>query len=246
VTDARKRRAIELAACLSVLMHLLLFMAVRPSNGSALSGIPVPPETHYLAKPAGNLPRAGSNIRTLWSPVLFSLPSEMGFSRDLLNENLRTRLTFSQQVESEQFLKVDPVLRDTGPQVVPQDLMVTAGAEPAPRLPQDSFQTLDKRPAARRVYVAPELKERLVGGVVLPPALNKDVAAPWEVRADVSISKQGAVRHVFLDRPLESAPLNRQVLQLLYGLRFSPGTGPVEGSIEIYSPETTPTAGAEK
>ena len=51
---------------------------------------------------------------------------------------------------------------------------------------------------------------------------------------------------MFLEQPLESAPLNQQVLQLLYGLRFKPGAGSVEGSIEIYSPEKTTVGGAAK
>ena len=196
--SARKHWAVELAVGLAVMMHLLLFLVMRPTGANALSGVAVPPETRYLAKTSDPLPAAGGNVRTLWSPVLFSLPSEMGFSRDLLNENLRTRLTFSQLVESERFLEVDPASHETGPQVLPQELMITAGAVSAPRLPQEPFQSLEKRPAARRVYVAPELKERLVGGVVLPPELNQDAAASSEVRADVSISKEGA--------PKEGAP----------------------------------------
>jgi hypothetical protein len=244
VTNSRERRAIELAVCLAVMMHLLLFMAVRPSNGNGLAGVLVAPETHYLAKAPGKLLLAGSDVRTVWSPAIFSLPSEMGFSRDLLNVDLRTRLAFSQQVESESFLDVDPVPRDTGAQVIPQELMLTAGARTAPQLPAEIFQSVEKRPSARRISLAPELQERLIGGVVLPPTLNKQSTTPWEVRAAVSISKQGRVRHVFLDQPLESAKLNQEVIHLLYGLRFKSGDGPVEGSIEIYSPETTTDGGA--
>lgn len=240
------RRAIELAVCLAVMMHLLLFLAVRPTAGANLSNIARPPATCYLAKPSGKLPETGSDVRTLWSPVLFALPSGMGFSRDLLGENLRTRLTFSRPVEPERFLGIDPASGGTDPQVVLRDLMVTEGPAVAPGLPRDTFQPLEKRPAARRVHVSPELKERMVGGVVLPPELNQDTAGSWEVRADVGISKQGVVQHVFLDHPLESAPLNRQVLQLLYGLRFSSGAGPVDGSIEIYSPETSSAGGGVK
>ncbi|MCF7818489.1 MAG: hypothetical protein K9M54_11475, partial [Kiritimatiellales bacterium] len=246
MTSAPNRRAIELAVCLAVMMHLLLFMAVRPTTVNALSGVPVPPATSYLANPSGKLPGEGvDNVRTLWSPVLFSLPTEMGFSGDLLNEHLKTRLTFSRAVESEQFLKIDSASGGTEPLVDPKGLMVT-GADIAPPLPVETFQPVGKKPAPRRVYVAPELKDRLVGGVVLPPELNQDAASPWEVRAAVGISKQGVVQHVFLDSPLESAALNRQVLQLLYGLRFSPGAGPVDGSIEIYSSETISAGGAVK
>lgn len=244
--DAGKRRAIGLAVCLAVMMHLLLFMAIRPANGDGLAGTPVTPETRYLANPSGPLPAPGSDIRTIWSPVLFSLPSEMGFSRDLLQEELRTRLTFKQPPETESFLEIDPalVLRSSGgagsarPVLVPRELMLTGMGKAAPRLPSRAIRPLEHRLAPRRVYMVPELKERLVGGIILPPELNKKGDAAWEIRADISISRQGAVRHVFLEQPLEAAGLNQAIIHLLHGLRFKAGDGPVEGRIEIYSPET--------
>ena len=103
MTKVRKRYAFELAVCLAVMMHLALFMAMRPSNRHGLSGSLVPPHTRYLAKPSGQLPASGESVRTIWSPVLFSLPSEMGFSRDLLEDNLHTRLTFTRKSDSENF-----------------------------------------------------------------------------------------------------------------------------------------------
>jgi len=170
----------------------------------------------------------------------------MGFSRDLLESDLRTKLTFTQRAESDNFLEVGDSAHAGDARLVPQELMLTTGENAGPRLPEATFQTLEKRRTGRRVHIAPELKARLVGGVVLPPELNQETETAWQVRADVSISGQGVVRHVFLDQPLESAPLNQQVLQLLYGLRFKPGAGPVEGYIEIYSPEKTPDGGAAK
>jgi len=241
----RKRHAIELAVCFAVMMHLLLFMAVRPVNGNGLVGAPVPPETHYLAKPFGQLPASGSSIRAIWSPLLFSLPSEMGFSRALLQEKLRTRLTFRQPDEPESFLEIDPVSRNTGVKFDPQDLMLTTGKSAAPRPPSGASQPLETRPAPRRVYMVPELKERLVGGVVLPPELNKTAEA-WAIRADMRISKEGVVQHVFLEHPQESTQLNQSIIQTLHGLRFKPGAAPVEGRIEIYSPETIPGEGASQ
>ncbi len=227
------------------MLHLALFIVVRPAPGGGLAGALVPPNTHYLAKAPGALPNDGTDARVIWSPLLFSLPSEMGFSRDLLKDDLRTRLTFTRQVAAESFLEAEPGSTVDGAQVLPQELMLTGFEPPAPPLPANEFQPLGKRLSARRVYVAPELKERLVGGVVLPPELNQEVEAAWEVHAAVSISGQGTVRHVFLDQPLESAELNSQVLRLLYGLRFKPGEAPVDGRIEIYSPETTGNGGVE-
>jgi len=244
--NAGKRHAIELAVSLAVMMHLLLFMAIRPANGDGLEGTPVSPETHYLSNSSGPLPAHGSDIRTIWSPVLFSLPSEMGFSRDLLQEKLRTRLIFKQPDETENFLKIDLASRNVGAEAIPWELMLAAGGNAAPRPPSRASLPLGNRPAPRRVYVAPGLKARLVGGVVLPPELNKKGDAAWEIHADIAVSKQGVVQHVFLEQPLEVAPLNQAIIRLLNGLRFKAGDGPVEGRIEIYSPEPASTEGASQ
>lgn len=242
MTASMNRGALALAVPLAVAMHLLFFMAVRPAGMNRLADRSAPPGTCYLSR----VPKLGNDIRTVGSPVLFSLPSKMGFSRDLLESDLRTKLTFTQQAESDTFLEVDSAARTGSARFVPQELMLTVGEGAGPRLPEATFQTLEKRRPGRRVHIAPELKARLVGGVVLPPELNQETETAWQVRADVSISRQGVVRHVFLDQPLESAPLNQQVLQLLYGLRFKPGDGSIEGCIEIYSPEKTTDGGAAK
>ena len=118
--------------------------------------------------------------------------------------------------------------------------MLTTADRSALDLPSGIFQSEEKRAAARRVNLTAELKERLQGGVVLPPVLNKTGSSPWEIHASVSVSEQGTVKHVFLDQPLDVEGLNQPLLQLLYGLRFKPGEA-VEGSIEIYSPEAVPS-----
>jgi hypothetical protein len=168
-----------------------------------------------------------------WSPVLFSLPSEMGFSRELLQDDLRTRLTFNRANATENFLAVDLSPQQTGPQILPEKLMLTESIMPTPQ-PLEGTVLAEKR-AARRVYVAPELKDRLVGGVVLPPELNKPLSTSWAVRAEISVSAQGQVRHVLLEEPLESSALNQEVIRLLYGLHFRSAPESVDGSIEIYS-----------
>jgi hypothetical protein len=163
----------------------------------------------------------------------------MGFSRELMNKDVSTRLTFSQQVEAEQFLDVGLLPENSA--LNSQELMFTAGHPHSPALPSDIYAQPDHRAAARRVQLAPELKDRLIGGIVLPVELNQEVAKAWEIRAQVNVSATGLVKHVFLDQPLESSELNRRILQLLYSLRFSPGP-PIDGMVEIYSPETMTVA----
>lgn len=230
-------RGIVAATFFAVLLHAALFVLVRPGTHVKLGGIPVVPNTAFLGHTGGTLPRMGNDPRVVNSPVLFSLPSAMGFSRELLKQDVQTRLSFSQQVEPEQFL--DAALMQKKGVLASQDLMISPLVLQSPSIPADIFMKQEKGPSARRVTLAPELKDRLVGGVVLPQELNQPAEKSWEVRAEISVSEQGTVRHVFLNQPLESAPLNMRILQLLYGLHFNPGE-PVEGVVEIYSPESKP------
>lgn len=225
------------ASLLAVLLHAALFVLIRPATHVMMGGIPVAPNTTYQGHSGGTLPRIGNDPRVVNSPVLFSLPSAMGFSRELQEQDVQTRLTFSQQVESEQFL--DAVLIPQEADLDSQSLMISSSEAQSPPVPADIFMKKEKGPSARRVSLAPELKERIVGGVVLPQELNQPAEISWEVRAEISVSEHGTVRHVFLNQPLESAALNMRILQLLYSLQFNPGD-PVDGLVEIYSPEPEP------
>ena len=232
------RKVVGLAVFVAITMHLLLFLIVHPVNGNGLAGARVPPETYYrVGSSEGD---TSGSIRSIWSPVLFSLPSKVGFSQDLLNERPRTSLTFRQPNDKERFLDVTGTPHDAKAEVDPAKLLVVSGGLGTLRPPPSAapISTVSK-PAPRRVYIAPELKERLMGGIVLPPELNRRGAddAAWEVRADLRVSEQGILEHVLLEQPLEDESLNRSVLRLLHSLRFKAGDQSVDGRIEIYSPE---------
>lgn len=221
----------------AVTLHMLLFALVRPRT-RAFNNSVVAPVTHYLVQDRSGSGFSSAEIRAVKSPVVFSLPSGMGFSRELMCQDVETRLNMLSRPElSESFLEVPVGVEHEG-KIDSEELMFTSSFMGAPQVPDDIFATAVKRPAARRVNIAPQLKERLVGGVVFPSELNQEVEKAWEVRASVSISDMGQIEHVFLDEPLNSPQLNREVLRLLHSLRFKPGQS-TEGHIEIYSPETT-------
>jgi hypothetical protein len=224
-----------MAATAALSFHLLLFLTAAPTRGSLSSRPPAPPRTWYLHASSGAAAGDERAIHAVRSPVLFSLPSAMGFSKELLNHDVLTRLSFLQSVKTEQFLKEESISPHSATQLVPVELMIS-GREKTPALPVAVVDIEPPRMVATRVVLAPELKSRLIGGVVLPPELNRAVETPWEVHASISVSAQGAVSHVLLEQPLESPERNQQVLRLLYGLRFKAGE-PVESSIDIYSPE---------
>ena len=225
-----------MATGMALSLHLLLFVAVEPSRGNAADRPAPPPRTRYLPSSSGETADLESDVRTVRSPVVFSLPSAMGFTQELLNNDVRTKLSFLQPVKTEHFLEGETGPQYAGEWLSPLELMISSRKK-RPSLPVVVVDSEPLRMAATRVVLAPELKSRLVGGIVLPPELNGSVERPWEVHASISVSEQGAVRHILLKKPLESPERNQQVLRLLYSLRFKAGE-PIESSIDIYSPET--------
>lgn len=229
------RRGIMLAVGTAVAMHLLLFAVALPSNSRRMKAVQIPPVTHYTMQSVDENTDEGM-VRMIKSPVLFALPTDVGFSRELLENDVQTSKTLLQQfTHSEAFLTLNPDAGNAADQLHPGTLMISSAARSL-GLPVE--WTAGEAPVTtpQRVSLDPDLRERLVGGIILPPELNQTAEHPWSVRASLDISEQGSVDHVFLDRPLESASLNQQVLRLLYGLRFKPGDA-TTGSIEIYSPE---------
>ena len=223
-------------------MHILLFTAVKPSGGARLRD-PVPPRTLY----PGASVDAGIDqtvVRRIKSPAVFSMPSELGFSRELQQHDVQNRKTITPlPMRSEHFHEVGFSAFNNGANLDSDQLMIFA-ARRAPELPLRHGQGIPEM-AAKRVKMAPGLMERLMGGIVLPADLNQPVEKPWTIHASITISEQGAVEHVFLDRPLEENSLNQQALQVLYSLRFKPGAA-LESSLEIYSPQTAVTPGGAK
>ncbi len=235
--NSRKWHATELAICLAVMMHLLLFIGVRPANSASLAKVFIPPQTDYLAPSSGSVPVSGHYARKIWSPILFSLPSEMGFSQGLFDHDVRTALKFSKPTQYESFLDIDAVPRGSGMQINSKALMISAYGVAPPHPSTGPVQRVKKDPIGHRIYMDSDLKKRLVGGIILPPSLNQEVHSTWQACAEISLTPQGLVKHVFLEQPLESEALNQEVIRMLHGLRFKPAEHSTEGRIEIYSPE---------
>ena len=234
-------RGVVLASAVALLMHLCLFTVVRSSDGWERVAPLASPETRYT-EPNASQEATNDMVRIVESPIIFSLPSQMGFSRSLSENDVQTRKTFMQPpIRSEQFLKTSVYTQRASDHLHPEELMISA-APREPFLPAPAVAEAAPYSSSRRVMMSSGLQDRLVGGIVMPAGLNKTVDKPWTVHASINISDQGAVEHVMLDQPLEPASLNREILHLLYNLRFKPGKA-VDGSIDIYSPESGAAAG---
>jgi hypothetical protein len=218
----------------ALLFHLLLFTAVRPASdrsGNERVRMTVP-ETRYAARSVLE-GLAGVDARQMWSPVLFSLPSALGFSRELMEKEIDFRLSYEPEASHESFLRVEYVDLQRDVTILANPERITDGFG-GPGLPATGEVTVYRAQQAPRTYVDPRLARRLGSPLLLPELLNQRTAKNWEVQAEVSVDPDGTIQHIFLRKPVADGALNRAVLQTLYGLRFEPGDA-MTGVVEIYS-----------
>lgn len=244
--DLRGRGAL-IASGIAVGVHVLLFLGVPKTESSDSMLRRKAPFTGYNVFPASaeDVLVGVNAVRVFNSPVHFSLPTSMGFSRFLKMERVEARTFFVPQVEpAETFLDMElpvqpirstedfrklQVLKTTRPLAVPSLL--------------DTRPTKEI-PALKRFLMDDALLDRLAADPVFPKEFDQPVEKAWEISATVQVTESGRVEHVFLEHPVEDAVLNQKILQFLYGLRFTSGA-PIEATIQIYSPEATTAEGTK-
>lgn len=227
----QSRGEIKLAVGIACVLHLMLFFF--PTGPEARMGhqAHTPPTTSLLVQSEGTATR----IPELYSPLLFSFPSDVGFSHVLDEEVDASPLHFSVSTHSAHYLQVNAIA-NAEPVVYP-DKLKTGVFVPAgkPRLSAPALAEAIHMPSDRVSFSA-ALQERVTQRTPLPDVLNQPVDEIWKVAAEVMVSPRGAVEHVLLEQPLESAAMNQAALQWLYGLKFMVGDQEIDGRVEISAP----------
>ena len=230
-----KNRVVWVAGGIAVGAYLLLF-SVRPVACERSPSLTrrLAPQSRYRCCSDQDIPAGAERVRVLNSPVLFSLPSSMGFSGLVGEYDVETRTSFKQQVHSDDFADAVPsgfpICKECGLESL---LLWEGGRRLAlPQMDQTDFTEI---PVVRRVFMEDQLRNRLIEALVLPDALNAGGDEEWTVRAMLHITSEGFVEHVFLEQPLAVADLNEAVLRFFYNLRFKAGAE-LDTSVEIFSP----------
>lgn len=230
---------------IALLFHLLLFVSMQltePAEQTPFVERLSPPTTFYASASTMPISSSGYDVRSVWSPVLFALPTKMGFSSELRRQNLGIQLSEPEQVKAEKFL--DAVL-PAHPADTPVDFSRPPLVQPrrnGPALPPVKSRGATF-PEPQRIHLASGLAARLAGEITLPPSLQKGSEQPWQVDAEIHVSESGLVEHAFLRMRADSVELNDQVLRFIYGLRFSPAQSATDGDITISSLKAKPEGG---
>ncbi len=173
------------------------------------------------------------DLRVMWSPVLFALPTPMGFSRAPAAGDGHDRPRV-QRPDIEAQLMPPPPAAGLAPVV------------PAPRPPtlnnganfrvDDVAPVFAKLPAVTNTLtseVAGDLAARACLEQPLPPLPPELTALNWQVVAKLEVAREGRVLHVFLDPPSTAADFNAQLTQALLRWRFAPAAAAAQGAVRL-------------
>jgi len=227
---------IKMAIGIAILFHLLLFTLAKSTTPQKTIH-PAPPKTTYRLPTKESDPTPALNQQNIWSPLLFSFPSKMGFSHEYLMQRLETHITFPAPEQTEYFLPLS--VQDLFNNFSSTKTKKLLSRPQKTRLPHPIDPDLALPPRKNntpRIRLSPTLKPRLDLPVPLSPALNTPPEKPWEAHATITLSAYGRVEHIFLQKPIEDPARNKAVLLWIYNLRFKPAHHPTTGTLELFSP----------
>lgn len=221
---------IILATILMVSIHIFWFIWLTPVG----SGVPyvegLGPRLIYAAVPVKGLERS------LWSPVLLSLPTPAGFSGEGMamatgvGPSFDTPLPRRVYLGREDYDAHSPSLlyRDD----VFEDRRGWLDPTPLPRRSSPAGQS--NVDGSRWVWWPSDGLERdVLAEIEIPGEIDQRYSFVGEVSVWVQFDDTGAATHVFLERNTDHVELNRDLVRMFYRWRVKPVFGGRVGRIHL-------------
>jgi hypothetical protein len=205
------------------------------------------PSVSFLPEPGASNDAMAADARAIWSPAVFSLPSEAGFSRGALTNVIGGR----------------PPLQGPGGESLflapPSSAASELDFQFAPDLDQSVRETLtnlpDRLPEAYvfgsmatsgpgvQVELSSGLERQRIRTMDVPPedVLLKDKS--WEVAAFVEFNEEGKVSGVFLETKSSFEDVDASLIRALWRWQIENAKKPVSGRVMFRSPGRPQVAG---
>lgn len=198
------------------------------------------PLVSFLPEPSTSNGTMAADARAIWSPAVFSLPSEAGFSRGALTNAIGGRPPL--QVPGGESLFLAP----------PPGAASEAGFRFAPTLEKSVREVLtnlpDRLPEAYvfgataitgtgvQVELASGLEWNRIGTMDVPSEdiLLKD--KPWEATAFVEFNEEGNVSGVFLETKSSFEDVDASLIHALWRWQVENAKEPMSGRVKFRSP----------
>ena len=156
------------------------------------------------------------DVREVQSPLLFAFPSTAGYSAEMDSSVTRTELRFAKTVQREYFL-------DTGYAGEPEDSLVVLSdfvEQGIPVIEEPAYALRWESHNDQSVVFSDNLQRRwMTSSFDLP----EEIEGSFFVHAQIEVSEQGRVKHLFVESPIENEVWNQAVVCALYALQFEAG-----------------------
>lgn len=231
---------------MTVLACALIFQAVwwigltpRPAESPAPD--PAPPRVSLWRLPLldGDEHDPAEDPISLWSPVLFALPSPVGFSRPLMMASSGLRPPVQPPLDASMLLDRPSFVRSDDPAVIldaPFPESHPRHRDPGLRPPgRDGFpRPVGPRDPVLRVFFSGGLNENDFEERSLPVDAMEPGTSPWEIEAFLSVDEHGNVNRVILEKRAEDEQINRSITRALYAWRMDSEKAPASGRLRLY------------
>ena len=176
---------------------------------------------------SGSEPKLDYDVREVQSPLLFAFPSVAGYSAEMDSSKTRTELRFAKTVQREYFLET-VYSADSGKCLAVLDDFVERGV---PVMEEPAYALRWESNGDEMVMVSDNLQHRWVTSSFNSP---DDIEGSFLVRAQVEVSENGRVKHLFVESPIENRFWNQAVVRALYAMKFEAGSREL-GWVEVRS-----------
>jgi hypothetical protein len=181
-----------------------------------------------------------ADLRVLWSPVLFALPTPMGFSRTALTNDVGARPPLTPPGDTAVFLdRAAPTQARVAQMGQNMEELVFQSSTSLPlRVSEEPVFGDKPAPTGETIQIefAGDLAGRTFSRFGLPEDPRVRGENAWEAGAYVEIGPDGRVRHVLLEEPSPSAKLNAMLVRAILGWQMDGPGGAVGGRVTLRHP----------
>lgn len=224
-----------IAILIAIVWHVFIWLRFPRQNDEPLKTLRhEAPLLAYLPDYASNAATEESEVPTLMTPVLFSLPSTVGFSKPILQykegmlagnyprQNEPAFLEHSIAPRVDNFL-VWPRHMDSQAAHILNNPSIT---KPRTTLARDGI--VDPKATVHISFIG-ELNPAMFESMPLDPKIETEFASPWQATVSMYFDNEGLPSQVFLETPTENSDLNSAIIRNLYQWRLQSDLGPARG-----------------
>jgi len=237
--DPSRRRVMLLLV--AALWHVPLWLVLRPEMPVRVApGLPGQSGMALTFLPLSQEPGAGlveTDARILWSPVLFSLPSPVGFSKPLAPPGFMPSPATERHHEGGVLLMTPLTpgreLSIMASDPLDQQARYLLNRREVMRLPSILHQDAVQPTPGIRVTFSDTLADRAITGVPIDPATLPVGTQAWQAVLALRFAPEGWPVYAILDRGTGDELLDQALLRQVLRLRLEDTAEPREGRVEV-------------